>query len=466
MPEPTQDLPLDVIRSQARIHLARRGDAGTNLYVHRAVYRAGEVIQPRRADIVVPRDSVIVFADDEPTKNWGHRCRYLLHDPHSGELTGEIPALLPPTFDFGERFDAFHTPVVSVSEAATQWPVVALPWWVFADQTRRWYAILYAGASMNRHVNDIEFLYRTLVNVYRVPKSRITVLSYDGTLTYNDANWQRHVGSIGNWPGNNTPYQMKIDGAGTRAELLAAIAAVGEKLGPQDNLLLHTNNHGNTVSGGSTIISYEGDDATESDLADAVGALPQFNSLMVMMEQCFSGGFIDPILDASPANCTSVATAVDANTSSDGGPEFDPFALAWINAMTGANADGSMLSPLPATDGAGFVTAQTAFDYAKATDTGIHDDPQFSGNACGRSTALGSERRHIKIPVEWRYLFPWQIIPDPGPDQIARLAAQIQAEVRSGRIAGPLSAELDKVGLQISKLVKKQLKPGGGTRRA
>ena len=467
MPESRDGLPLDRIRSQARIHLARRGDAASNLYLHDAVYRAGEVIQPRRADVVVPRDSVIVFADDEPTKNWGHRCRYLLHDPKSGELTGELTALLPPTLDFGERFVAFHTPVGSASAAvAERWPVVTLPWWVFADQTRRWHAILYAGASMNRHVNDIEFLYRTLVNVYRVPKSRITVLSYDGTLTYNDGNWQRHVGSIGNWPGDNTPYQMKIDGAGTRAELLAAIAAVGEKLRPQDNLLLHTNNHGNTVGGVSTIISYEGDDTTQSDLADAVGALPELNSLMVMMEQCFAGGFIDPIVNASPARCTSVATAVDANTSSDGGAEFDPFALAWINAMAGAHADGSALSPEPTTDAAGFVTAQGAFDYAKATDTGPDDDPQFSANACGAATSLGAERPHIRIPVDWRYLFPWQIIPDPGPEEIARLGRQIEAEIRSGRLAAPLGVELEKAGLQVSKLVKKQLKQERPARRA
>src|SRR5207248_759858 len=133
MPETRQDLPLNVIRSQARIHAARRGDATTNLYLHAAVYRAGEVIQPGRADITVPRESVLVFADDEPTKNWGHRCRYLLHDPKSGEPTGEIPALLPPTLDFGEHFVPFHTPVAqAAATAAERWPVVSLPWWVFA----------------------------------------------------------------------------------------------------------------------------------------------------------------------------------------------------------------------------------------------------------------------------------------------------------------------------------------------
>jgi len=463
MPDRAQKLPLDVIRSQARIHTAGRGDVATNLYLHDAVYHAGEVIQPKREHIVVPRNSVIVFADDEPLKNWGHRCRYLLHDPKTGALTGEIRALLPPTLDFGEHFVPFHTPVVSSSHAAERWPVVALPWWIFPDPARRWHAILYSGASMNRHVNDVEFLYRTLVNVYRIPKSHITVLSYDGTLAYNDASWQRYTGAIGDWPGDDTPYQMKIDGAGTRAELLAAIAAVGEQLGPNDNLLLHTNNHGGTMNGVSTIISYSGDDTTESDIKDAITALPAFGSLMVMMEQCFAGGFIDPIIDASPAQCTSVATAVDANTSSDGGAEFDPFALAWINAMAGGYADGSALSPEPAKDAEGFVSAQSAFDYAKATDTGPDDDPQFSADACGGGTTLGSHRPYIHIPVQWRYLFPWQVIPDPGPEQIAQLAARVQTELRTGRLAKPLSAAVDQLGVQITRTVKTQV---NATRRA
>ena len=78
---------------------------------------------------------------------------------------------------------------------------------------------------MNRHVNDLEFLYRTLVHLYRVPAANITVLNYDGTLDYNDASWQQVPPPVGNWPGDNTPYQMKINGPGTKEALIAAITA-------------------------------------------------------------------------------------------------------------------------------------------------------------------------------------------------------------------------------------------------
>ncbi|HLN17035.1 MAG TPA: hypothetical protein VK277_09835 [Acidimicrobiales bacterium] len=455
MPDRVEGLPLQVIRNLARIHLASGGQSDSNLYVSDAVYRRGEVLLPGRGDIVVPRDSVIVFADDEPLQNWGHECRYLLHDPESGELTGEIDALLPPTLDFGRDFVPFHVPTAFGPPEPLRWPIVYLPEWLFFPEwTSHWYVILYSGASMNRHLNDMEFLYRTLVNTYGVPAENITVLNFDGSLTYNDADWTPHQGSIGNWPGDNTPYQIQIDGPGTRDALVNAIAEVGTKLGPDDNLLLHTNNHGNTVSGVSTIISYSGADTTPDDVSNAVGGLPKFSCFMVMMEQCYSGGFIQPIIDASPASCTSVATAVDANHTSAGGPEFDPFALDWIEAMAGTNPDGTTLSPAAAN---GPPTAQEAFDYALATDTEYGDDPQFESSGGGENCTLARSVVWIPIPPLWRFLFPWQILPDPSPERISELSAEVTALVASGELTQPLAEIFQSTRVEVTNAVRERL---------
>lgn len=130
MPERIQGLPLDIIRSEARRYLAVNGDANSELYLSEAIYYEGEVLLPGRGDIVVPRNSVLVFADDEPDRNWGHACRYLFHDPQTGYLTGEIRALLPPTPDFGESFTAFHaSSASSVSSTlfSRRWPLLRLP---------------------------------------------------------------------------------------------------------------------------------------------------------------------------------------------------------------------------------------------------------------------------------------------------------------------------------------------------
>jgi hypothetical protein len=64
-------LSLNAVRSAARTHVASQGATASNLYIHDALYRAGEVIQPKRDHIVIPVDCVMVFADDEPLMNWG-----------------------------------------------------------------------------------------------------------------------------------------------------------------------------------------------------------------------------------------------------------------------------------------------------------------------------------------------------------------------------------------------------------
>jgi hypothetical protein len=279
------------------------------------------------------------------------------------------------------------------------------------------------------------------------------VLNYDGTLDYNNANWQRVPPPVGNWPGDNTPYQMKINGAGTKEALIAAIGAVGKKLRPTDNLLLHTNNHGSN-SPGVSLISYSGDDTTPTDLANAIKGLPKFNALMVMMEQCFSGGFIDPIVQASPATCTSVATAVDANHVSAGGPEYDPFALQWICAMAKANPDGSALMPSPMANLEGQVTAWDAFAYAKATDPATIDDRQFGQNtACGGAATLGNGRLIVEVPPLWQYLFPWEILPDPGPEQIVQLAQQVAQRLASGDVAAAVGASISNQPNPLVKII-------------
>jgi hypothetical protein len=101
----------------------------------------------------------------------GHRCRYLLHDPRTGNLIREISAQLPPTLDFGEMFKAFHLPTTFQVRSPINYPIVALPPGIYRPATE-WYAILFSGASMNRHMNDLEFLYRTLVHFYRIPASK------------------------------------------------------------------------------------------------------------------------------------------------------------------------------------------------------------------------------------------------------------------------------------------------------
>jgi hypothetical protein len=100
--------------------------------------------------------------------------------------------------------------------------------------------------------------------------------------------------------------------------------------------------------------------------------------LIVGMEQCFSGGFMNPVLTNSKAGVTSFAAAVPADKSSMGGPEFDPWALDWIAAFHGSYADGSPLKHPTAAK----PSTREAFDYSST----VHvpgDDPVFLDRPSG-----------------------------------------------------------------------------------
>jgi hypothetical protein len=210
-----------------------------NLHLRTEIIFAGvEVLVDRRA-LKLPRDSYLVFADELPQANWGHPCRYLLYDAVSLKLYNEIPAQFPPeNLKTSPANVAFHEPQIFPPEK-TMWSLQPKSLVAFRPSTRKRYAILFAGKANLRHVNDLEFLYRTLRDVYDVPSDQIYVLNYDGTINCADIS-----GPLRIWPGDGTPYTLQVRGAGTKTQFDSVIDELKQRLRPNDNLLLHTNGHG------------------------------------------------------------------------------------------------------------------------------------------------------------------------------------------------------------------------------
>lgn len=62
-----------------------------------------EVIHPKGSELTVGRnkyemasDTIVVFVDEEPGKNWAHKCRYLFFDVQSGDVE-EVRERFPPS---------------------------------------------------------------------------------------------------------------------------------------------------------------------------------------------------------------------------------------------------------------------------------------------------------------------------------------------------------------------------------
>lgn len=386
---------LRIIQGTAFRQLTAKRRARTNLYVLEEIQPAKSVIKAGHQTIAIKKPTAVVFVDDEPLANWSHDCRYLLHDSDTGKLYQEVNAGFPPYLvNPPETFKAFHLPVVAQNPLRKIWTPdmeFAFPWRL---RKGRRYAILFSGASNNRHTNDLEFLYRQLVDRFYFAEKDITVLNYDGTINY--SGWPQPVTT---WPGDGTAYTMTVNDAGTKKAMEHAIDALKPKLKRDDLLLIHTNNHGGHNGTESYICTYSGADYMASDFASKISELPEFADLIVMMEQCHSGGFNDVVIESSTAKRTTFAAACTEGKNSIGGPDFDPFARDWIAAYAGADPYGAALLSDPDYDSSGKISTREAFYYADDVHD-PYDSPVYS--------AYGADAGDQHLHQKWRYLFVYR----------------------------------------------------------
>ncbi len=358
---------------------------GKNIYLNRKIMPISSVLNMgAEKKIILPKKSAIAFIDLAPDYNWGHPCQHVLFDADTGEQYDSIESNFPPIEYYTHRkdFEIIQEEVKLEDRKIKPGKIPRFTNTLTNSRGNR-YAILFSGLSDNRHVNDLEFIYRVLINVYGFKPSNIQVLNNNGTLNYSDA-----PSPIGNWPGDNTPYQMTINGPGSRDELLNAITSLQNKLKEGDQLFIHTNNHGGHDGSQSFLccwLDQSWEALTASDFGEELAKLPTFDSLMVMMEQCHSGGFMDTVINKSTAKWTHFSAACEEDKSSKGGTNFDPFAYDWIAAVNGQYANGNSLRSIADTHADGRISATEAHNYATA-----HKHPKDSPVKSEKPHSIGN----------------------------------------------------------------------------
>ena len=100
-----------------------------------------------------------------------------------------------------------------------------------------------------------------------------------------------------------------------------------------------------------------------------------------MMSQCFSGGFNQAVIDASPAQATFIAAATSARQSSfmtlDDG-NWDSFQRNWIAGLAGHDVDGAAVAAV-ARNGAARGSVGDAFAYASTCSRkNPYDSPEYA----------------------------------------------------------------------------------------
>jgi len=246
------------------------------------------------------------------------------------------------------------------------------------------YAILFSGMSFRRHVNGLEFCYRTLVDHLGFATENIRVLNYDGSLR---AFGDEEDSSCGLWPGDDTAHRMVVNAQGSRAAFQHALRAIGEKLTADDELFINTTGHGGHHGDGRgpDLLTYPYCERYERrDFCADLAALPPHRSLVVLMAQCFAGGFNQAVIDASRAESTFIASATsEARQSfmSLNDSNWDSFQRNWIAALGGRDVNGTSIEVIPGRAGR-TITVHEAFTYASTCrGKNPYDSPEFAASA-------------------------------------------------------------------------------------
>lgn len=418
--------------------------------VPRALPR-GHVLRLVDREIEVPHDAVVVFEDQMPGANFGHPCRYLFHSPEDGSLISTAEAQFPPEVsDRVLRPDYFHEPL-KLSETLPSvygridWGKLHhFPWLV--DDNR--FALLWTSQISNRrHIEDTEFAYRILRHKFGFPAANIYVLCYDGTIGSTDFSGA----DMATWVGDGTAYQMQIHDAASQANLEATLTEISGRMDQDSLLFVHTNNHGSTAGlciDNSSVV-------TPAAWATTLDGMDAFGTLVVTMEQCYSGAFLQPTIDHSRAARTSFASAVPADKVSAGDGHFDQWARTWLEAVNGSTAFGASLAHQPDTNADGRVSAREAFNYSDAYEyANPYDDPQYGDEpvGCGSSIYLTKAPTLADVIKELleRYRAIEKVvskhpIPDPPPEWASKLLVSLDAaEALDQRLATVVDREVSR----------------------
>ncbi len=347
------------------------------------------------------KESVLFFIDDDPFANWTHPCRYVFVDKYNKESYEVFSAKAPPAnfeeysllsqikIPTGYKYDFSALRNRNTTNSNSKSKIIS-----GGGSYGQKYAVIISGGynkSVNheRYWNDCEAIYSTLRYVYGFEQHQIFVLMSDGLNEADD----RHLinGGYDDSPrdldGNGT---TDVTGKATKDKIKSLFDMLGELLLPNDYLYIFTTDHGDLESGSNVeMCLWDEEEIRDDEFAKELNKV-NAGKISIVMEQCYSGGFIDDL----SGNGRVIATACKASQPSYATTDllYNEFVYHWTAAALGEYPDGTSVNADNNNDG--FVTMLEAFEYAYDNDT-QPETPQYNS----QPQSLGRELTNFGFEV-------------------------------------------------------------------
>jgi len=88
---------IESIKKDAEKRVLQNNDGNQEflMYIDNKKFEKGEKLDIISEQIKIDQPTTVVFVDDEPGRNFAHRCHYLLYDANSGKFIKKVPAQFP-----------------------------------------------------------------------------------------------------------------------------------------------------------------------------------------------------------------------------------------------------------------------------------------------------------------------------------------------------------------------------------
>ena len=217
-----------------------------------------------------------------------------------------------------------------------------------------------------------------LTGIYGYLDDHIFVLISDGTSTQEDR--RLYYGY------DSSPQDLNGDGIGdidsdaTISSIDNAFSLLGQIVQPGDDVLIFTTDHGLSENGHSYLCLWNNQIMSDTDFAAQVNKITSQARIHIVMEQCYSGGFVSELTGPNRTISTACdSTELSFALSTDGiGPNHNRFTMYWYHALRGYDAFGFTVDAnlaLYGGNGDNYVTYHEAYNYA---DYMVQNDGLYS----------------------------------------------------------------------------------------
>lgn len=235
----------------------------------------------------------IYFVDDLPFAGWSHPCRYIIVNTVNGDYTIVHHKKHPINLntDYLTISQMPRPQISSVFESVTSSNN--------ASPDNNLYAVLICGLDEDIYWRNTSVIYNTLIKVYGYKRENIFVLYNDGTTNYGTTNLDGDIYNISDF--DYPAFKSSI--LATFSELAGETHNIAEipELNSSNQLFVYVTDHGDTENNKSNICLPNGELLWDSELANYVKNI-KCGSMIFMLQQCYSGGFTDDLLDFNTYN--------------------------------------------------------------------------------------------------------------------------------------------------------------------